>query len=94
MTSVAKKPIRFVIEGKRRPGSHWAHYQRALRKAELAYVSELRHEANYRTNKRLELMNLEHMLKGLYRKELYNDALTLQARKAALESDIKRSLGL
>ena len=86
--------LRLLIERKKRPRSHWAHYQRGLREAELAYVSELRHEANYRTNKRLELMNLEHMLKGLYRKELYNDALTLQARKAALESDIKRSLGL
>ena len=86
--------LRLVIERKKRPRSHWAHYQRGLRKAELAYVSELRHETNYRTNKRLEILNIEHMLKGLYRKELYNDALNLETRKAALESDIKRSLGL
>ena len=85
--------MKLVIERKKRPRSHYAHYQRGLRKAALAYVSELRHEMNYRTNKRLEVLNIEHMLKELYRKELYNDALTLESRKAALEAGIEESLG-
>ena len=89
-----KPPIKLVIERKRRPVSHYAHYQRGLRKAELAYVSELKREMNYRTNKRLEVLNLEHMLKELYRKELYTDALNLETRKAAIEADIKKSLGV
>ena len=86
--------MKLVIERKKRPRSHYAHYQRGLRKAELSFVSELRREANHRANKRLQLLSIDGMLKDLYRKELHEDALTLESRKAALEACIKESLGL
>ena len=81
---------RLVIEMKKRPRSHWAHYQRGLRKAELAHVAELRHEAHRRANHKLELHNINSMLAHIYRPEL---RLGLEARKMALESAIKESLG-
>ena len=81
---------RLVIEMKKRPRSHWAQYQRGLRKAELAHVAELRHEAHRRANRKLELMNIDSMLAHLYRPEL---CPSLEARKATLESAIKESLG-
>ncbi len=81
---------RLVIEMKKRPRSHWAQYQRGLRKAELAHVAELRHEAHRRANHKLELMNINSMLAHIYRPELRP---SLEARKMALESAIKESLG-
>ena len=82
---------RLVIEMKKRPRSHWAHYQRGLRKAELAHVAELRHEAHRRANHKLELMNIDSMLVHLYRPQLRP---SLEARKMALEAMIKESLAL
>ena len=82
--------MRFVVERKKRPRSHWAHYQKGLRKAELAFVSELRHEANRRANHRLELANVNSMLAHLYRPELRP---SLEAREATLTAAIKESLG-
>ena len=60
------------------------------RKAELAHVAELRHEAHRRTNHKLELMNVNSLLAHLYRPQLRP---SLEARKAALEAAIKESLG-
>ena len=85
--------MKLVIERKKRPRSHYAHYQRGLRKAELAFVSELRREATFRANKRLKLLNIDGMLKDLYRQELREAALSLKARKAALEAAVRGSLG-
>ena len=79
-----------VADRKKRPRSHWAAYQRGLRKAELSFVSELRHEANRRANHRLELQNIDSMLAHLYRPELRP---SLEARKAALTKAINESLG-
>ena len=79
-----------MIGMKPRPRSHWAHYQRGLRKAELAHVAELRHEAHRRANYRLELLNINSMLAHLYRPQLRP---SLEARKMALEAMIKESLG-
>ena len=73
-----------------RPRSHWAAYQRGLRKAELAHVTELRHEAHRRANHKLELMNINSMLLRLYRLRLRP---RLEARKVALTAAIKESLG-
>ena len=86
--------MKLVTERKKRPRSHYAHYQRGLRKAELSFVSELRREANHRANKRLQLLSIDGMLKDLYRKELHEEALGLEARKAALTAGIRESLGL
>ena len=82
--------MKFVAERKKRPRSHWAHYQKGLRKAELAFVSELRHEANRRANYKLELQNINSMLAHLYRPELRPG---LEARKATLAEAMKESLG-
>ena len=82
--------MKCVAERKKRPRSHWAHYQKGLRQAELAFVSELRHEANRRANYRLELQNIDSMLAHLYRPELRPG---LEARKASLTAAIKESLG-
>ena len=79
-----------MIGMKARPRSHWAHYQRGLRKAELSHVAELRHEAHRRANHKLELMNIDSMLVHMYRPQLRP---SLEARKAALEAAIKESLG-
>ena len=86
----ALKEMKFVAERKKRPRSHWAGYQRGLRKAELAYISELRHEANRRANYRLELQNIDSMLAHIYRPQLRP---SLEARKATLTAAIKESLG-
>ena len=82
--------MKLVVERKKRPRSHWAAYQKGLRKTELAFVSELRHEANRRANYRLELANVNSMLAHLYRPELRP---SLEARKASLTAAIKESLG-
>ena len=82
--------MKFVAERKKRPRSHWAHYQKGLRKAELAFVSELRHEANRRANYKLELQHINSMLAHLYRPE---PRPSLEARKATLTAAIKESLG-
>ena len=76
---------------KKRPRSHWAHYQKGLRKAELSHVAELRHAAHRRENHKLELQNINSMLVHLYRPQLRP---SLEARKAALEAAMKESLGL
>ncbi len=81
---------RLVIEMKKRPRSHWAAFQRGLRKAQLAHVTELRHEAHRRANHKLELMNANSMLQRMYRPQLRP---SLEARKAALSAAIKESLG-
>ena len=86
--------MKLVIERKKRPRSHYAHYQRGLRKAELSFVSELRREANRRANKRLQLLSIDGMLKDPYRKDLHEEALGLEARKAVLTAGIRESLGL
>ena len=75
---------------KPRPRSHWAQYQRGLRKAELAHVAELRHEAHRRENHKLELQNINSTLVHLCRPQLRP---SLEARKAALAAMIKESLG-
>ncbi len=83
--------MKFVAERKKRPRSHWAAYQRGLRKAELAFVSELRHEANRRANHKLELQKIDSLLyHKLCRPEMRP---SLEARKAALSAAIKESLG-
>ena len=82
--------MKLVTDRKKRPRGHWAAYQKGLRKAELAFVSELRHEANRRANYRLELQNINSMLAHLYRPELRP---SLEARKASLSAAIKESLG-
>ena len=79
-----------MIEMKKRPRSHWAAYQRGLRKAELAHVAELRHEANRRANYRLELANINSMLGNMYHERIHP---TLEARKAKLTAAVKESLG-
>ena len=84
------KEMKFVAERKKRPRSHWEAYQKGLRKAELAFVSELRHEANRRANYRLELQNIDSMLAHMYRPQLRP---TLEARKATLTTAIRESLG-
>ena len=84
--------MRFVAERKKRPRSHWAAYQRGLRKAELAYVSELRHEANRRANYRLELANINSMLGNMYHERM-SPLPRFEARKATLTAAIKESLG-
>ena len=81
-----------MIEMKKRPRSHWAAYQRGLRKAELAYVSELRHEANRRANYRLELANINSLLGKMYHERM-SPLPRFEERKAALEAMIKESLG-
>ena len=80
-----------VFGMKKRPRSHWAHYEKGLRKAELSHVAELRHAAHRRENHRLELQNINSMLVHLYRPQLRP---SLEARKAALEAAMKESLGL
>ena len=57
--------MKLVIERKKRPRSHYAHYQRGLREAELSFVSELRREANHRANTCLELLNIDGTLRAL-----------------------------
>lgn len=84
------KEMKFVAERKKRPRSHWAAYQRGLRKAELAYVSELRHEANRRANYRLELANINSVLGNMYHERVHP---SLEARKATLTAAVKESLG-
>ncbi len=81
---------RLIADMKERPRSHWAAYQRGLRKAELSYVSELQHGASRRANHRLELHSINSMFAHLYRPELRP---SLEARKAALSAAIKESLG-
>jgi len=82
--------MQLVIERKKRPRSHYAAYQKALRKQELSYVHELRHEADRRTNYKLELQNINSLLHHtLYRSSLRP---TLEARKASLTAAIKESL--
>ena len=77
---------------KKRPRSHWAAYQRGLRKAELAHVAELRHEANRRANYRLELANIDSMLGKMYHERM-SPLPRFEARKASLTAAIKESLG-
>ena len=80
-----------ITDMKNRPRSHWAASQRSLRKKELAFIHELRHEAHNRAKYRLDLQNIDSLLHHkLYRPELRP---SMEARKAALSAAIKESLG-
>ena len=83
---------RLIADRKKRPRSHWAAYQKGLRRAELAYVSELRHEANRRANYRLKLANIDSMLGKMYHERM-SPLPRFEARKASLTAAIKESLG-
>ena len=83
--------MRIFVEPKKRPRSHWAAYQKALRRRELTFIRELHAETNRRVNYKLELQNVDSLLHH----KLYAPSVrpSLEARKQALHEMITESLG-
>ena len=80
----------FVVRLKKRPRTHHHHLQAGLRRAELSFVAELRHEANRRANYQLQLQSINSMMT-----HLYNPAMQprLKARRAHLMEAARESMG-
>ena len=80
----------FVAHLKKRPRTHHHFLQAGLRRAELSFVSEVRHGANRRANYRLQLQSINSMMTHLYNPGM---APRLEARRAHLMEAARESMG-